>query len=303
MSIVSSRKIRIRQADIRDASVLAHQVTLGRIIMENGYLRSLYRRPRKYYTDAIAGLHGRHRDLALQSMIVWIHWGELMNRALHAGEPDERTHKRMTRARRCSPSAVMIKAAEFYYRCENYICPMCWYRHVRQRLLSIDRLVANSHLGTAVHVQGALLDTSQELPSKDDLASMYDLAARLRNAVAATGSLASVRLLGGPGAWKLATEAVLLGVTPKDVRARVQAHKEAEWHVVPIRPQEGAKRGRSLLLTMASSMEYPMGIFHKGLKASELQTLFIGRRVIRSRTTGILACPMDDRKQRPGQGP
>ena len=287
-----SNKMQVHYVSTKSCSIMAYQVTMGRIVMETTFMRGLLLHPRQFFVTAVAGLRGVGRDLALQSMIVWIHWGKLMERTIEVVQPDDTTGKRMLRSKRCPPAGVRIKDSEFTSRCENYACPMCWYTHVHRRLSAIRHIMETKYagpLGTAVRVQGVCSGVMKELPTKQAMNEMYGLTAKIKKSLYSTGALSTVRIVGKPEEWRLAVDMVLLDADMPTLRRRLRAFKDIKWCLSTIKPIKGANRHRSLLLSMSACMEYPIGLFHERMDSFELQKMFVGERLVRSRATGILS--------------
>lgn len=287
-----SKQVKVDFVNTKPCAIMAYQATLGRLVVENSALSNLHSHPRKYFVDSVAGLKGTHRDLALQAMIIWIHWGDLMSRTINTGEPDEDTSRRMLRSKKCAPAGVRIKSAKFVYRCENYACPMCWFIHVYRRLSTVRYIMNNIHAGpldAALHVKAVCKDITTSLPTKADINKMYELNTVIKKGLPSTGALSTVRIIGEPGAWRLASDTILLDATASGVRRRLRDVQEIDWGLVAIQYGDGPDKYRNLLLTMAECMAYPIGLFHPQMESSELQTIFVGDRTSRSRATGVLS--------------
>ena len=80
--------LRIVGADIRPVAKLAHQVTLGRIVTETPDLRELVTNPNTFFLERVKHLSGTRREVALESLIAWIRWGDIVSGTMHSGKPE-----------------------------------------------------------------------------------------------------------------------------------------------------------------------------------------------------------------------
>ena len=203
----------------------------------------------------------------------------------------ESVQKRLKRSRACAPAAVIVDGFR-YRRCEMYICPMCWYRHVRDRLSSLTPVLENQTLGKLVRLVGRAKSEST-IPSRAKLAGLYALAGKVREKLKVTGALTSVRLMGSPGLWVPSVDMLVSGTNiqvPEEVNVELQG-SELNWAAFHV--QRGS-RGSKLKNYIAELLRYPVGLFASKLPITEIANLFDGTRLVRSSVSGIMASRLRD---------
>lgn len=304
----------ITHVDTRPASALAHRVVFRRIIRDTPDLTGLAQNPRQFFINALKPIKGHRRSsrrqMGLEALIAWVRWGDITQRAL-ASNPDPRIRKRILRASRCTPGCVGVKA-RYYWRCENYLCPMCWYRHVRDRLFHLSDLLQNVALESVMRVEGITREF-EAVPGRDAHRNVYQTATALRRAINPAGTLTAVRLRGHPGRWVLSVEILSTGSEKAAIKQVIKdsfsGPDDLDWEVYSVEPVDPDKqtheykskygnnkrvftpdrRGELFLKTAANCLQYPAGVYHKKFTAHDLEELFSGTQLSRSRLTGIFA--------------
>lgn len=271
-------------------SQLARRVTVDRIVEETPDLRGLLTKPRKFFTDSIKGIRGKNkRAAAIASLIVWVRWGNMLDKVIKT-DPTGKVGSRVRRARKCVPASVTTNRRR-HWLCDCWLCPTCWYHHVRDRVSSVKHVVNWNNLGSVTYLRGIVRENSKQIPSADEHSAAYGLATRVRRAVSPSGSLVAARLDGHPGSWCLSIEMLLSGVSAATVwhTASKKNYSDAVWTVAPVK--SSSKRGSELEEAVASCLEYPCGIF-RGLKPHDMLDLFASERMTRSRVTGTFQVRM-----------
>ncbi len=280
--------MRALSVDTHFESTLAHEVVFKRITDEYIILRNLIKRPAPFFFRAVKDIKGRHRSrpkrtITLESLVSWVRWGEIARSAV-TGTEDPAVHKRLVRSSKCAPAGVRIEA-DYFRRCELYACPMCWYRHVRDRLQFVNRILNTQTLGAIVRIQGISKAAATAFPPREKYMAQHALAAALRDKIQPEGSIATVLLRGKPGDWHLDIELITSGVDADKVRKIVAKDTaDIDWGVFSF-----TGRNQALLRSIAQCLEYPAGLFHADITPMDLRTIFSGPRLYRSKVTGIFS--------------
>ena len=281
--------------DTREDSILAYHEVLEAIVMETKTLRGLTEHPRKFFVEALRRIkYNKRRKIGLNALITWVRWNAMLAAADGTSGISAAVHKRIKRSKDCSPAGVVVEDHR-YRRCEMYICPMCWYRHTRDRLASLTPVLETQPLGKLIYLVGRVKQESK-LPSREVLANLYELAGQARETLGATGALTSVRLWGEPGHWVPAVSMLVSGTgvtTPEAVNVDLE-RLGLRWTVFHASGSKGGLRGGALKRYIAEVLRYPVGIFDPKLHISELANLFDGNRLVRSSVSGIMMSRLRD---------
>lgn len=282
-------EMKVNAVDAHFEAMLAHEVVFHRVTNEYSRLRNTVKYPTPFFKRATSELKGRrrtrpHRMIATESLVTWARWGEIMRSALSCAVDDAATRKRIIRSSRCAPAGVLINS-KYHHYCECYPCPMCWYRHVRAMLQRLNEALEAKAVGPVVRLQGIDRRSMTTLPDRAAYRARFDEITNVRDRVNALGSMATVRLLGQPGAWSLDADLLTVGVPANELRAIANATVDAmEWETFAYTTREGG-----LLRSISQCLHYPTGLLHPKMDPVELYNIFAGMRLFRSKVTGIFS--------------